>query len=108
MKVLIKPQVTKPWSKEMYDYNDEVADLMKKNIIKSIVKNQNNFNKLNELMVLCGGVRYGEGYSIEDLYQDTLSELENVPNYWLNDEYPYAVKQGLVEPIAYNFVGYGK
>ena len=108
MKVLIKPQVTKPWSKEMYDYNDEVADLMKKNIIKSIVKNQNNFNKLNELMVLCGGVRYGEGYSIEDLYQDTLSELENVPNYWLNGEYPYAVKQGLVEPIAYNFVGYGK
>ena len=37
MKVLIKPQVTKPWSKEMYDYNDKVADLMKENIIKSMV-----------------------------------------------------------------------
>ena len=34
MNVLIKPKVTKPWSKEMYDYNDKVADLMKKNIIK--------------------------------------------------------------------------
>ena len=29
MKVLIKPKVTKPWSKDMYDYNDKVADMMK-------------------------------------------------------------------------------
>ena len=36
MKVLIKPKVTKPWSKEMYDYNDKVADMMKNEIIKSI------------------------------------------------------------------------
>ena len=29
MKVLIKPKVTNPWSKDMYDYNDKVADMMK-------------------------------------------------------------------------------
>ena len=59
MNVLVKPNVTKPWSKEMYDYNDEVADIMKNNIIKSIVKYQNDFDKLNELMELCGGIKYG-------------------------------------------------
>ena len=43
MKVLIKPKVTKPWSKEMYDYNDKVADMMKNNIIKSIEKSKNEY-----------------------------------------------------------------
>lgn len=108
MNVLVKPQVTKPWSKEMYDYNDKVAEMMKVNILESIERNKKNWNNLNELMTLCGGVKYGSGYEIEDLYQGCLDELEMVQNYWLNDEYPYAVKQGLVKEIPYNFVGYSK
>ena len=108
MNVLIKPKVTKPWSKEMYDYNDKVADMMKQEIIKSIKINKNNWNELNELMSLCGGIRYGEGYTTQDLYEDCLSEVENVQNYWLNDEYPYCVSKGLVNDIGYKFVGYDK
>ena len=108
MKVLIKPQVTKPWSKEMYDYNDKVANIMKSNILNSIHKNKNNWNNLNELMTLCGGIKYGSGYEVEDLYQGCLDELDMVQNYWLNEEYPYAVKQGLVEQVPYKFVGYEK
>ena len=106
MKVLIKPKVTKPWSKEMYDYNDKVADMMKKNISKSIHTNRNNWDNLNELMELCGGIKYGDGFSIDDLYLDVQNELENVQNYWLNEEYPYAVKNGLVDDVPYTFVGY--
>ena len=106
MKVLIKPKVTKPWSKEMYDYNDKVADMMKNNIIKSIKKNKNNWDNLNELMELCGGIKYGDGYDIDDLYLDVNKEVDNVQNYWLNEEYPYAVKNGLVDDVPYTFVGY--
>ena len=106
MKVLIKPKVTKPWSKEMYDYNDKVADLMKKNILKSIHTNRNNWDNLNELMELCGGIKYGDGFSIDDLYLDVNKEVDNVQNYWLNEEYPYAVKNGLVDDVPYTFVGY--
>ncbi len=106
MKVLIKPKVTKPWSKEMYDYNDKVADMMKKNILKSIHTNRNNWDNLNELMELCGGIKYGDGYDIDDLYLDVNKEVDNVQNYWLNEEYPYAVKNGLVDDVPYTFVGY--
>ena len=70
---------------------------MKENIIKSIVKYQNDFDKLNELMVLSGGIKYGDGFSIDDLYHDVHHEVETVQNYWLHEEYPYPVKQGLVE-----------
>ncbi len=106
MKVLIKPKVTNPWSKDMYDYNDKVADMMKNNIIKSINKNKNNWDNLNELMDLCGGIKYGDGFSIDDLYLDTLSEVENVQNYWLNEEYSYYAEKGLVSDIDLEFIGY--
>ena len=106
MKVLIKPKVTNPWSKDMYDYNDKVADMMKNNIIKSINKNKNNWDNLNELMDLCGGIKYGDGFSIDDLYLDVNKEVDNVQNYWLNEEYPYYVKKGLVSDIDLEFIGY--
>ena len=46
-------KITKPWSKEMYDHNDKVSNLMKAEILLSIKNNKNNWDILNELMVLC-------------------------------------------------------
>ena len=92
----------------MYDHNDMVSEVMKSEIINQIKKNQNNYDKLNELMVLCGGIKYGDGYSIEELFEDCLNEVDTVQNYWLNEEFPYAVSQGLVNDINLNFIGYDK
>ena len=92
----------------MYDHNEMVSEVMKSEIINQIKKNQNNYDKLNELMVLCGGIKYGDGYSIEELFEDCLNEVDNVQNYWLNEEFPYAVSQGLVNDINLNFIGYDK
>ena len=105
---MIKPKITKPWSKEMYEWNDIVAGLMKAKIRESIEKNKDNWNILNELIVLCGGIQYGDGFSIEDLYEGCLDELDSVMNYWLNEEFPYAVSKGWVEDIEtdMNFIGY--
>ena len=101
-------EITKPWSKEMYDHNDMVSQLMKLEIIKSIVNFQNDFDKLNELMVLCGGIKYGDSYDIEELKEDCLNEVDYVQNYWLNEEYPLAVSNGLVDDVKLKFVGYDK
>ena len=43
--------------------------MMKNNIIKSIHKNRNNWDNLNELMELCGGIKYGDGFSIDSLFR---------------------------------------
>ena len=101
-------KITKPWSKEMYDHNNMVSQLMKLEIIKSIVNFQNDFDKLNELMVLCGGIKYGDSYDIEELKEDFLNEVDTVQNYWLNEEYPFAVSNGLVDDVKLKFVGYDK
>ena len=103
------PKVTKPWSKEMYEWNDFVATLMKGEIkvqIENSYKN-NDYDKLNQLITLCGGIKYGDGFSIDDLYEGCLNEVEMVQNYWLNEEWDYAVKEGIVSDcVEINFIGY--
>lgn len=104
-------EITKPWSKEMYDHNDMVAGLMKTEIIKSIneFEVKDDFDSLNELMVLCGGVKYSkDSYTIGELWEDCLKELDMVQNYWLHQEYPYAVSKGLVKDVDIEFVGYDR
>jgi len=104
-----KPKVTKPWSKEMYEWNDFVASLMKGEIkvqIENAYKS-NDWDTLNELIGLCGGVRYGAGFDIDELYEDAQREVDVVQNYWLNDEWEYAVKKGIVNDcVKIGFVGY--
>ena len=111
MKVLIKPNVVKPWSKEMYDYNDTVAEIMKDEIqsqLESAYSKQDR-HKINELVTLCGGIKFGEGYELEEMYESCLEELTMVQNYWLNEEWDYAVKQNVVDDVVpYKFVGYDK
>lgn len=101
-------EITKPWSKEMYAHNDLVAEKMKQNIVDSIVKNQNDFDKLNELMDLCGGIKFGDGYTIDDLYAAVHDEVDCVQNYALNEYYSYYAEQGLVEKVDLEFIGYEK
>jgi hypothetical protein len=102
-------EITKPWSKEMYDHNDKVADLMKAEILLSIKNNKNDFDKLNDLLTLCGGIKCGEGYDTNDVYQECKKELENVQNFWLNEEWDYSVnKLKIVNDINIEFIGYGK
>ena len=105
---MIKPKITKPWSKEMYEYNDYVAEFMKMEIETSINKAEQNddFNTLNELMVLCGGIKYGDSYTLGELWEDCLTEVERVENYWLNEEWDYAVEKGYVKKINEKFLGY--
>ena len=102
-----KPKVVKPWSNEMYDWNDKVADLMKAEIQIQIEKNKDDFDKLNELVTLCGGIKFGDGFEIEDVYTECLRELENVQNYWLNEEWTWSITKGIVtDCIKIDFVGY--
>jgi len=93
----------------MYEWNDKVATEMKVeiNIQIKIAYITNDWDKLNELMGLCGGIKYGDGFVIKDLYEGCVSELERVQNYWLNNEWEYAVTQGIVSDcVKIDFVGY--
>ena len=75
-----------------------------------VKNNKNNWDILNELMVLCGGIQWGPSFNGNDdtseLYEEVMNELDNVQNYWLNEEYSYYAEKGLVSDIDLEFIGY--
>tara|TARA_R100000458_G_C8144327_1_gene154303 strand:+ start:309 stop:677 length:369 start_codon:yes stop_codon:yes gene_type:complete len=106
---LTPPTVTKPWSKEMYEWNDMVAEQMKAELRIRInqAEEMDDRDALNELLSVCGGIRCGDGYNVEEMWDMCLQEVDRVPNYWLNEEWEYAVSQGIVSDcVKVQFVGY--
>ena len=75
-------EITKPWSSEMYEYNDTVREYMIKEI-------QNSINMLSDevtaqkLAKIINPYGYGEGYNLESMQTDMLKNAENFENYWL-------------------------
>lgn len=110
--------LTKPWSEEMYDHNDRVADVVKHNL-KVALDETLLFMKFNRdarinclpkdnLYTIAKSIcAYGWScQSAEDVYDDAINELEYVQNYWLNTEYPDLVDAGLCPSVEPFFVGY--
>ena len=123
-------KITKPFSKEMYDHNDQVAHVMKMNIINAwenelaIVKEYHDVNALVEewdedllkehapkLVRLQNNVMYsgyGSGYTIDDVNQEFLKELDTMANWQLHETYSYmCFDNNLVPRTRFMMVGFG-
>jgi len=101
-------EITRPWNKEMYDHNDKVADLMKAELRLALSKALRTENEqlLRDVASVIDPCGYGMGFEVEDIYNDALKNLDMVQNYWLNEEYPYGVKKGIVPSVELEFIGY--
>lgn len=103
-------RITKPWNKEMYEHNDRVSYEMKKNIFNAMndAYKSDNETLLRVLGKFVCSYGFGQGYELDEMYEEICRELDNVQNFWLNDIYPDMVKDGLVPATKHNFVGYKK
>ena len=111
-------QITKPWSKEMYDHNDIVSDEMKKNIIKkwdSIVKRLDMdqdwclLSDDSEIVKLQKGIcysGYGSGYTLEEVDREFRDEVENMPNYQLHETYSYLAFERMLPRTRFMLIGF--
>ena len=121
-------EITKPWSKEMYDHNDKVASEMRANLmhhwnllVDRLLKNSDyysldtewNERLINddcpELIKLQRGVCYsgfGGGYTIQDVCNEFSQELGDMQNWQLHQEYSYLSFEGLVRRTKYMMVGF--
>jgi len=114
-------EITKPFSKEMYNHNDKVSVIMKANILSSWIKLLEEFNdfdmdtdwsiisddsdivKLQKEICYSG---YGSGYTISNVDKEVREEIENMPNYQLAEIYPYLVNKNFVEDFGVGMIGY--
>lgn len=101
-------EITKPWSQEMYDHNDKVAEQMKDAIFVALSNryNEDCEDAVREIAAEVTGMRYGSGYTLDGIYEEACAELDRVQNYWLHESYPNLVKKGHCPALSEGFVGY--
>jgi hypothetical protein len=102
-------EITRPWNPAMYDHNEEVATQMKRNLEEALNKAAADFDgaAIHELARIVNGCGYSEDFTIGEIWEETLFALDHrVENWWLHQEYPYAVKKGFVPAVAKEMIGY--
>ena len=82
----------KPWSKYMITMK-KIGDMMKDEIQEQLESQNIHLKmkiKINELVTLCGGIKFSEEVLISKRCTNlVLEELTMVQNYWLNEEWDY-------------------
>tara|TARA_R100000458_G_scaffold52590_1_gene54214 strand:+ start:695 stop:1165 length:471 start_codon:yes stop_codon:yes gene_type:complete len=114
-------EITKPFSKEMYDHNDKVSVIMKANILSAwiklldeygdfdmdtewcVISDDSDIAKLQKEICYSG---YGGGYTISNVDKEVRDELENLANYQLAEIYPSLVEDGFVKDFGVGMIGY--
>ena len=75
--------IVKPWSKDMYDHNNKVADEMKLEIftVLSEAYENDSDNDLRFISKCICAYGFGDSYSLNDIYQRSCQELDDAQNY---------------------------
>ena len=104
-------EITKPWSKEMYEYNENIKGIMIKEITFSInaLQDEETAQKLAKIVNPYG---YGQGYDLEAMRADMLNNVEYVETYWLAQIWDELIDAEFVQPIfgegneVYHIIGF--
>jgi len=104
-------EIVKPWSKEMYDFNDNITSIMRKEIEFSInaLEDEGTAKKLAKIINPYG---YGDGFDLDAMKQDMLNNAEGFENYWYAQIWEDLINEDFVQPIfdedgnSYNVIGF--
>ena len=104
-------QIVKPWSNEMYEYNERIKDIMYGEIEFSInaLKHEETPNKLERII---NPYKYGSGHNLASMKADMLKNLESMEFYWYYEIWDELITANFVKPIfgeideVYNIIGF--
>ena len=110
--------IVKPWSKEMYDHNDEVAEIVRETVLgmwnKAMAEFQedmgesfmsdvewhsNAYDSLRDIQTAVTAYAFGFGYDVAAVEEIVLNELEYAPYYrWVDivDDLGIELEKGFV------------
>tara|TARA_R110000803_G_scaffold30967_11_gene69468 strand:+ start:91 stop:495 length:405 start_codon:yes stop_codon:yes gene_type:complete len=96
-------EITKPWSKEMYSYNEQTKDHMIKEIMFCIhsLKSESVSRELGKLV---SGYGYSNQYSVREMQEDMIKNVKNAETYWIASVWDDLITADFVKP---NFTGDG-
>ena len=105
-------EITKPWSKEMYAHNERTAEHLKDQILAAFQKTYVNMaipmdeDGLRDMAHEIAGYRYGEGFSIDDIKEETIKAIVNMPGFQLHETMYYLHHKRYVKTQAMGLIGY--
>ena len=102
-------EITKPWNEKMYEHNDLVAKLIKvelSNKLEELYKG-GDMGELNKFAKAIG-TGYGFGFDLDSMYKGICADLEYLPNYQMEQDLDYYVKNGFISKPKFDFIGYEK
>ena len=103
-------EITKPWSKEMYAHNERTAEHLKDQILtafqKTYISGTIQELKLRDIAHVICGCKFGEGFSIDDIKEETIKAIVNMPGFQLHETMYYLHHKGYVKTQAMGLIGY--
>jgi len=90
-------EITKPWSREMYKYNQEVSSYMIKEIEFAInaLSDLDTAKTLGKIVMSSG---YGYGFTLESIKKDLLNNIDGIETWWLNEIWDDLIMANFVKP----------
>ena len=103
-------EITRPWSKEMYVHNEELGEKLRIELMESLdrVVKLNDETELRKFSKGVCIVSFGEGYSYNDIIRETQEDIKTMPNFQLNEDLNWFIKNGYIQEPEKRFIGYGK
>ena len=103
-------EITKPWSIEMYNHNETLGEKLRIELMETLdrivkYKDEGELRKFSKAICYHG---FGEGYSVDDIIEETQQDIETIPNFQLNEDFDYLEEQGYIKKQPKRFIGYGK
>jgi hypothetical protein len=102
--------ITRPWSKEMYDHNEELGDKLRVELMQTLdrvveLNDETELRKFSKAICYHG---FGEGYSYNDIVNETRLDIETLPNFQMNEDLDWYINNGYIQQPEKRFIGYGK
>ena len=103
-------EITKPWSREMYDHNEELGEKFRIELMETLdrVVKLNDETELRKLSKAICYSSFGEGYSYDDIVNETRLDIETLANFQMNEDLDWYINNGYIQQPEKRFIGYGK
>lgn len=95
-------EITKPWSQEMYDFNDNLRTYYVDQIL-DLIETCDTPEKCQQLAKVINPYGYGPGLEddIEYMQDDMRGNIQNAENYWIKDVVTELVAKESIQPMIF-------
>lgn len=93
-------EITKPWSAEMYDFNDNLRAYYEDQIIE-FINSLETPNECQEIAKIVNPYGYGQGldHDVNYMKQDMINNVKTEGNWWIKDVVTELVAKEKIQPM---------